>query len=80
MAKRYEDGLQKLQNASEEVTILQKELEVKQVEVNREKSDVEALLAEIKEKSDLAGKKQIEANEKKKQLDIDSVQISEQKQ
>lgn len=48
---------------------------VKDKEVTKQKSDVETLLTEIKEKTTIANKSQKEANSKKKQLDIDNVQI-----
>lgn len=79
-AIRYEEGLEKLAQASEQVSVLQKDLEIKQIEVNKEKGEVEAILTEIKEKQELAGRKQIEANDKKKQLDIDQVQITIEKE
>lgn len=45
---------------------------MKEKEVNIQKTSVEELLKNIKEKSTIAGKKQKEANAKKKQLDIDN--------
>jgi len=45
--------------------------------VNAEKSDVEAILDEINDKTDKANKAQADASTKKKQLDIDNKEIAE---
>lgn len=44
---------------------LQQELEIKQTEVNAEKKEVEELLSEIKEKTDIAKTAETEAKDKK---------------
>lgn len=41
MVKRYENGLVKLENASNDVEVLQADLEIKEKEVNIKKGDVE---------------------------------------
>lgn len=48
------------------MTILQEELEVKQVEVNQEKIQVEELIESIKQKTEIASKHQEGAIKKKK--------------
>ena len=56
MISRYQNGLSKLIDAASQVQVLQQELEIKQVEVNQEKEQVEALIEDIKQKTDIASK------------------------
>lgn len=58
MIIRYQNGLSKLIDAASQVTILQQELEIKQVEVNQEKELVESLIEDIKQKTEIASKHQ----------------------
>lgn len=78
MVTRYQNGLKKLAEASEQVKELQQELVIKQTEVNAEKKEVEELLSEIKTKTDIAKTAETEAKDKKAQLDIDNVEIARQ--
>ena len=48
LVQRYKNGLLKLKEAKDAVSILGQDLEVKQKEVNAESIDVEAILEEIK--------------------------------
>ncbi len=48
------------------------------MEVNQEKEQVEELIENIKAKTEIASKHQFQASEKKKQLEVDNVQIKQQ--
>ena len=56
MVERYDGGLQKLAKASEEVSVMQEELKIKKEEVDGEKLQVEALIYDIKGKTEIASK------------------------
>ena len=77
---RYESGLTKLSDASEQVKVLQADLEIKQVEVKEQKGEVESLIEDIKNKTEIASKHQEVAVDKKTQLDIDEKVISKEQQ
>lgn len=76
MIIRYINGVQKLDEASEQVIDLQKDLEIKQGEVNTESNEVQELLKQINEKKTIAERETASATEKKKKLDIDSIEIN----
>ena len=78
MVQRYQNGLKKLAEASEQVKDMQADLELKQTQVKAEKSLVEELLEEIKVKTEKATYASQMAKEKKLQLDVDNVQIEQQ--
>lgn len=46
--------------------------------MNQEKEQVEELIENIKQKTEIASKHQFQASEKKKQLEVDNVQIKQQ--
>lgn len=56
MAERYRLGVQQLDKASEEVKELRLKLEMKEIQVNAEYAEVEALLEEIRQKSQVTSK------------------------
>jgi dynein heavy chain len=76
LVRRLEGGLTTLAKASEDTEVLSKELAIKNEEIKIKKVLVEDLIADITEKSEIAGKQQIEASEKKKFLDVESVKIA----
>jgi len=53
---RLENGLTKLKEAAVQVAELDAELRIKQVEVDGEKVEVETLIADIKQKTEIASK------------------------
>lgn len=59
--------------------VLQADLKIKQKEVSAEKTEVEAMIADIKQKSEIASKHQSNAEKKKAQMDIDVIKIAEEK-
>ncbi len=75
-AKRYGDGLDKLEQAEKQVVILKEELAIKNQEANAEKSTVEELLEKINEKATIMEEKERFAKDKKEKLDIESVNIA----
>lgn len=75
MILRYANGCKTLEKAAADVEVLQAQLEVKQKEVNSEKAEVEAIIEDIQQKTEIASKHQAAAVEKKAQLDIDSKEI-----
>ena len=79
MVERYNGGLEKLAKASEEVSVMQDELKIKKLEVDGERVQVEALIEDIKGKTEIASKHQAAAIELKSSLDIEVVEIDRQK-
>lgn len=75
MILRYANGCKTLEKAAADVEVLQAQLEVKQKEVNKEKAEVEAIIEDIQQKTEIASKHQTAAVEKKAQLDIDNLEI-----
>lgn len=76
--RRLEGGLTTLAKAQEDTEILSKELAIKNAEIADKKKVVEELIADINEKSEIAGKQQAVAAEKKAFLDVQSVKIAEE--
>ena len=66
LVQRYKNGLLKLKEAKDAVSILGQDLEVKQKEVNAESIDVEAILEEIKKTKAETEKNQVAAADKKR--------------
>ena len=64
--------------AQEDTEVLSKELAIKNAEIAEKKKIVEELIADITEKSEIAGKQQAVAAEKKAFLDVQSVKIAEE--
>jgi len=78
--RRLEGGLTTLAKAAEDTKILSAELAIKNEEIAEKKIIVEALIADITQKSETASKKQKEASEKKAFLAVKSVEINEKKE
>lgn len=70
LVTRYVNGLAKLKEAKESVSILREDLEIKQKEVNAETKEVETLLAEIEVIQVNVEKNQTAAVAKEKELDV----------
>ena len=75
---RLEGGLTTLAKAQEDTQILKEELAVQNAEIAEKKAIVEELLADIAQKSEIAGRQQKIATEKKKELDIAAVEIAKE--
>ena len=73
---RLEVGLATLAKASEDTQVMQEELSVKNAEIAEKKVIVEELIADITQKSEIAGKQAKIATEKKKELDVAAVEIA----
>lgn len=73
--RRLEGGLTTLAKAAEDTKVLSADLAIKNEEIAEKKVIVEALIADITQKSEIAGKKQKEATEKKAFLAVKSVEI-----
>lgn len=78
--RRLEGGLTTLAKAAEDTKVLSADLAIKNEEIAEKKVIVEALIADITQKSEVAGKKQKEATEKKAYLSVKSVEINEKKE
>ena len=74
--RRLEGGLTTLAKACEDTKILSAYLAIYNEEIAEKKVVVEALIADITVKSEIAGKKQKEATEKKALLAVKSVEIN----
>jgi dynein heavy chain, axonemal len=79
LVTRYVNGLAKLKEAKESVSILREDLEIKQKEVNAETKEVETLLAEIEVIQVNVEKNQTAAVAKEKELDVEVEEIEKQK-
>lgn len=71
LVTRYVNGLAKLKEAKESVSILREDLEIKQKEVNAETKEVETILAEIEVIQVNVEKNQTAAVAKEKELDVE---------
>lgn len=78
--RRLEGGLTTLAKAQEDTEVLSKELAIKNEEIAEKKKIVEELIADITEKSEIAGKQQAFAAEKKEQLDAQSIIIAREEE
>jgi dynein heavy chain len=76
VVQRYSIGLTKLQDAAVNVSELSEELKIKQVEVNKEKDEVELLIDDILHKSEITSINEEKAMVKKKDLDEKNKEIS----
>jgi dynein heavy chain, axonemal len=77
---RLEGGLTTLAKASEDTKILSDELAIKNADIAEKKVVVEELIADITQKSEVAGKQQKIATEKKAFLSVQSVEIAAKKE
>ena len=75
--RRLEGGLTTLAKASEDTQILSEELAVKNAVIAEKKVVVEALIANIQGKTEIAQKQQKIATDKKAILDVQAVEIGE---
>ena len=73
---RLEGGLTTLAKAQEDTQILKEELAVQNAEIAEKKAIVEELIADITQKSEIAGKQQAAASAKKKELDVAAAEIA----
>ena len=78
--RRLEGGLTTLSKAAEDTKVLSADLAIKNEEIAEKKVIVEALIADITQKSEIASKKQKEATEKKAYLAVKSIEINEKKE
>jgi len=77
---RLEGGLTTLAKASEDTKILSDELAIKNADIAEKKVVVEELIADITQKSEVAGKQQKIATEKSAFLSVQSVEIAAKKE
>jgi len=75
--RRLEGGLTTLAKATEDTQILSEELAVKNAIIAEKKVVVEALIANIQGKTEIATKQQKIATDKKAILDVQAVEIGE---
>jgi len=76
---RLDGGLSKLVQAATEVDAMSEKLKIAQVEVDKKSGEVKVMLEEIAVSSKEAGEKQIAAQEKEQQIEIDSIEIGKTK-
>ncbi len=76
--RRLEGGLTTLAKAQEDTEILSQELAIKNAEIAEKKKIVEELIADIQQKSEIAGKQMEAAAQKKADLDVQSVIIAQE--
>ena len=76
---RLEGGLATLAKAADDTAVLQEELAVQDADIAEKKTVVEKMIADITEKSEIAGKQQAEAEETKAKLEVDNKIIAEKK-
>lgn len=78
LVRRLDGGLVTLKKAAEDTAILSKELEKKNKVISEKSVEVEALIKDITEKSEVAGVQQAAAVTKKTQLDAESIIIAKE--
>jgi dynein heavy chain, axonemal len=79
LAKRLVGGLEKLIEASESVAAMSIELADKVVIVDENAKNVTALIEDINQKTEVANKRQIEANEAQTKIEEDNIVIVREK-
>jgi hypothetical protein len=65
---RLESGLVKLLEAAEAVEVMSKELALRKKDVDAKKSEVEQIISDIAERSEIVNAAQTKANEKQAEL------------